>query len=168
MPRLRVIEASPASVTVDTAELLAGYRRDLERSPLAANTRTAYGRQVTRYLRWLEDRGEGVDAALSDPLGRDFAVRDYRSHLRDAHLSAASINAALAGLDHLYRFLELGPPSVRREQLAALAPRALSRGGTQIRSPSRRAPRQLPRPRRGSAHGARGAAHRRGRRARRR
>jgi integrase/recombinase XerC len=121
-----VIEAGPAGGTVDTAELLADYRRELERSPLAANTRTAYGRQVRRYLGWLDDRAEGVDAALSDPLGRDFAVRDYRSYLRDAHLSAASINAALAGLDHLYRFLELGPPIVRREQLAALAPRALS------------------------------------------
>ncbi len=125
-PRLRVIEAGPASVTVDTAELLADYRRDLERSPLAANTRIAYDRQVRRYLGWLAERGQGVDAALSDPLGRDFAVRDYRSHLKDAHLSAASVNAALAALDHLYRFLELGAPAVRREQLANLAPRALS------------------------------------------
>jgi integrase/recombinase XerC len=126
-PELSVIlGASPAATgVVDMAELLASYRQHLERSPFAANTRTAYDRQVRRYLAWLEECGE-PSAALSSPLDRDFAVRDYRAHLRDTHLSAASVNAALAALDHLYRFLELGPPLVRREQLAALAPRALS------------------------------------------
>jgi integrase/recombinase XerC len=125
MPRLRVVERRPTSAA-DAAGMLTDYRRHLERSPLAANTRIAYGRQVRTYLSWLEERGDCLDAALGDSLGRDFAVRDYRSHLKDVHLSAASVNAALAALDHLYRFLELGPPAVRREQLPALAPRALS------------------------------------------
>jgi len=38
----------------------------------------------------------------------------------------ASVNLALAGVDHVYRYLGAGRPDVRREELAQAAPRALS------------------------------------------
>jgi len=107
-----------------TASALDGYLAHLERSPLSANTRRAYGQGARRYLGWLAGRG---DEALSDPFARDHAVRDYRYELKD-RLAPASVNLALAGLDHFYRFLRLGPPRVRREPLPALAPRALREG----------------------------------------
>lgn len=38
----------------------------------------------------------------------------------------ASVNLALAAIDHFYRYLGCGRPDVRREELAQAAPRALS------------------------------------------
>ncbi len=64
-----------------TDAILAGYTELLERSPLSANTRRAYRRQVAQYLAWLEER-PGADRALEDVHARDFAVRDYRHDLR--------------------------------------------------------------------------------------
>jgi site-specific recombinase XerD len=43
----------------------------------------------------------------------------------DRGLSPASVNQALAGMDHLFRFLGLGAAIVRREELPRSAPRAL-------------------------------------------
>ena len=107
-----------------SATVLAGYAEHLDRSPLSANTRRAYRRQVARYLEWLEER-PSAEIALDDPHARDFCVRDYRHALKEQRLSAASVNAALAAVDHLYRFVGLGPPKVQRDRLAAQAPRAL-------------------------------------------
>jgi site-specific recombinase XerD len=63
---------------------------------------------------------------LSSPRGRDLAARDYKRHMKvDRGLSPASVNQALAGMDHLFRFLGLGAAIVRREELPRSAPRAL-------------------------------------------
>ena len=121
---LRVLETLPAT-RVGRLDLLAEYEAHLEHSPLASSTRVAYRRQTRGYLEWLARRSEGIGDAPTDPHGRDFAVRDYRSSLKERRLGPASVNAALAAIDHLYRFLRLGPPSVRREALPAQAPRSL-------------------------------------------
>ena len=70
---------------------------------------------------------------FTDTHARDYTIRDYRSHLiTDRQAKPASVNltlaalAALAALDHFYRFLGLGPARVRREDLPQAAPRALS------------------------------------------
>ena len=81
------------------------------------DSRAEYDRQLRA-----GSAGSGIGDALTDPHGRDFAVRDYRSSLKERRLGPASVNAALAAIDHLYRFLRLGPPSVRREALPAQAP----------------------------------------------
>jgi len=107
------------------AAVLDAYWSHLERSPLSAHTRRAYWGHATRYVAWLADRDD-TGSALTDSSSRDFAVRDWRRELKDRRLAPASVNSALAALDHLYRFLGLGPPDVRRETLPALAPRALS------------------------------------------
>jgi integrase/recombinase XerC len=119
---LRVLETSPTT-REGRLDLLAEYEAHLEHSPLASSTRVAYRRQTRGYLEWLARRPEGIGDALTYPHGRDFAVRDYRSSLKERRLGPASVNVALAAIDHLYRFLRLGLPSVRREALPAQAPR---------------------------------------------
>jgi site-specific recombinase XerD len=109
------------------AEALSAYIGWLEGRPLAARSRQAYGHQVRRYLAWLAARSP-VDA---DPLvyeaARDWAVRDYKRHLKAVERwKPASVNLALAALDSFYTQLGLGRPVVRREDLSAKAPRALS------------------------------------------
>lgn len=106
--------------------VLAGYRRWLDRQPLAQRTRDAYAAQVREFLAWLADSEHGP-AALSEPQVRDWAVRDYKRWVKAAprRWAPASVNQALAALDNFYRHLGAGPPQVRREELARLAPHAL-------------------------------------------
>ena len=101
------------------------YAAALKRAPLSANTRRAYAARVGAFLEWLA--GAGTDGAdpLVDPHARDFAVRDYKAHLKATRHAPASVNAALAALDHFYDQVGLGPAKVRREALPQAAPRAL-------------------------------------------
>jgi site-specific recombinase XerD len=99
----------------------------LESRPLAARSRQAYGHQVRRYLVWLGDRSPVDGDPLADAAARDWAVRDYKRHLKAVQRwKPASVNLALAALDSFYAQLGLGRPVVRREDLPAKAPRALS------------------------------------------
>src|SRR3954468_17005531 len=109
------------------AELLAGYLSWLEGRPLAARSRQAYGHQVRRYLGWLADRSPVDGDPLVDGDARDWAERDYKRHLKAVERwKPASVNLALAALDSFYIQLELGRPIVRREDLPASAPRAVT------------------------------------------
>ncbi len=64
---------------------------------------------------------------LVDVAARDWAVRDYKRHLKSVERwKPSSVNLALAALDSFYTQLGLGRPVVRREDLPAKAPRALS------------------------------------------
>jgi hypothetical protein len=69
-----------------------GYVVALKRVPLAANTRRAHA-AVAGFLEWLG--GWDVDRAdpLADPHARDFAVRDYKAHLKAARHGPATVNA---------------------------------------------------------------------------
>jgi integrase/recombinase XerC len=80
---------------------------------------------------WLVDgadeRALGADP-LADLAARDYAARDFKRFLKSERaLGPASVNLALAAVDHLYRQLGLGRANVRRESLPVAAPRALSR-----------------------------------------
>jgi integrase/recombinase XerC len=109
------------------AEALAAYLAWLQRRPLAPRSREAYGHQVRRYLAWLGDRSPVDGDPLVDEAARDWAVRDYKRHLKAVERwKPASVNLALAALDSFYTHLRLGRPVVRREELPASAPRALS------------------------------------------
>ncbi len=110
----------------DVEAAVARYLADLERAPLAARTRDAYGQHVRAYGAWLDGRPEpGV--AISDPRARDYAARDFKRHLKvDLGWKPSSVNLALAAVDHFSRFVGLGPANVKREPLAQAAPRALS------------------------------------------
>jgi len=94
---------------------------------LAASTRRAYRGHAGRFVEFLAVwPGEGGNP-LEDAHARDYAVRDFKSHLKTVRRAKpASVNLALASLDHFYRYLGAGRPDVRREELAQTAPRALS------------------------------------------
>ena len=111
----------------DRAALLEAYLSWLEGRPLAARSREAYAHQVRRYLAWLGDRYPVDGDPLADGDARDWAVRDYKRHLKAVERwKPASVNLALAALDSFYTQLGLGRPIVRREELSKAAPRAIT------------------------------------------
>lgn len=64
---------------------------------------------------------------LEDPHARDYAARDFKAHLKTVRRARpSSVNLSLAAVDNFYRFLGMGKPEVRREELPGAAPRALS------------------------------------------
>ena len=100
--------------------------RELERAPLAPRTKDAYGQHVAAYGAWLADRPDSAKA-LVDPKARDYAARDFKRHLKvERGWKPASVNLALAAVDHFNQFLGLGPANVKREPLQQTAPRALA------------------------------------------
>ena len=113
--------------SIDPVQQLAGYELWLETQPLAASTRRAYRGHARRFVEFLASwPGEGGNP-LTDAHARDYAVRDFKSHLKTVRRAKpASVNLALAAVDHFYRYLGAGRPDVRREELAQAAPRALS------------------------------------------
>jgi site-specific recombinase XerD len=109
------------------AEALSAYLAWLGGRPLAARSREAYAHQVRRYLAWLGDRSTVDGDPLADGDARDWAARDYKRHLKAVERwKPASVNLALAALDSFYTQLGLGRPVVRREELPASAPRAIT------------------------------------------
>lgn len=94
---------------------------------MAARSREAYAHQVRRYLVWLGDRSPVDGDPLAESDARDWAVRDYKRHLKAVERwKPASVNLALAALDSFYTQLGLGRPVVRREELSKNAPRAIT------------------------------------------
>jgi site-specific recombinase XerD len=111
---------------VDAEAVLASYAGWLKRQPLATRSRDAYLAQVRAFLTWLAGSEHGPQA-LADPHVRDWAVRDYKRHVKTAKRWApASVNQALAAIDNFYRSLAAGRPEVLREELAQVAPRSLA------------------------------------------
>jgi site-specific recombinase XerD len=106
--------------------VLATYLEWLTKQPLADNTRRTYRVRVTQYCSFLATHPTHYGDPLREQHARDYAVRDYKAHLQTArHAKPSSVNLTLAALDHFYRFLNLGPPRVDREDLPQQAPRAL-------------------------------------------
>ncbi len=98
------------------------YVEALAAAPL---TRRTYASKVRQYLAWLA----GADAD-SEPLwsaeGRDWAVRDCRTHLQVVlKRTLATVNDALAAVDDLYIRRGLGPAEAKQLEIPAAAPRAL-------------------------------------------
>lgn len=90
-------------------------------------SRRTYASKVRRYhLAWLADAdSEGDALALRD--GRDWAVRDYRTHLQTVLKGKpATVNNALAAVDDLYIRRGLGREV--RDELFGVAWRAVRAG----------------------------------------
>ena len=106
--------------------VLLDYAAALERAPLAPSSRRKYLSRARGFLAWLASTA-GAGDPLVDAAARDWAVRDYRSHLKTVRRAApATINNTLAALDDLFVRRGLGPAAVRREEPPATrAPRAL-------------------------------------------
>jgi site-specific recombinase XerD len=116
----------PRRITSEnTTAALQAYHKALAAAPLFSETRRTYLSKVRGYLAWLS--GTDVDG---DPLGqrraRDWAVRDYRTHLLTvAKRAPTTINNTLAAIDDFYTRRGLGPATADRLDLPTHAPRAL-------------------------------------------
>jgi len=107
-------------------EALVAYEHWLPGQPLSTHTHRTYLTQVNQYCTYLSTLCWEYGHPLREPHARDYAVRDYKTALKTVrHAKPSSVNLALAAIDHFYRFLELPPPQVKREDLPAQAPRAL-------------------------------------------
>lgn len=105
----------------------ANYHAWLGRQPLSENTRRAYRVRAGQYLEYLAATPAEYGDPLEDPHARDYAARDFKSHLKTVRKARpSSVNLSLAAVDNFYRFLGMGKPEVRREELPGAAPRALS------------------------------------------
>lgn len=118
---------APIELPGPYAAVLDAYTTALNSAPLAEQTRRTYASKVRQYLAWLA----GVKAD-GDPLGsadgRDWAVRDYRTHLQTVlKRRPATVNNSLAAVDDLYSRHGLGPAAAKRAEIPDAAPRALSR-----------------------------------------
>ncbi len=106
--------------------MLDQYVGALEAAPLAEQTRRTYASKVRQYLAWL-----AVAEVDGDPIastaGRDWAARDYRTHLQAVlKRKPATVNNALAAVDDLYVRLGLGSADAKRAEIPDAGPRALS------------------------------------------
>jgi site-specific recombinase XerD len=106
--------------------VLEDYAAALRSAPLSDQTRRTYASKVRQFLAWLADADSDGDA-LNAKDARDWAVRDYRSHLQTALTrKPATVNNALAAVDDLYIRRGLGPANAARADLTTSAPKALS------------------------------------------
>jgi site-specific recombinase XerD len=108
-------------------EIASRYGTWLERQPLSENTRRAYRVRAGQYLKYLTATPAEYGNPLEDPHARDYAARDFKAYLKTVRRAKpSSVNLSLAAVDNFYRFLGMGKPEVRREELPGAAPRALS------------------------------------------
>src|SRR5258708_37600124 len=102
-------------------EVLGDYATSLRSAPLAPSTRAKYLSGVRGFLDWVA--GADVEGdPLTDAAARDWAVRDYRDHLKRRRARPTTINNVLAALDDFYRRGGLGPAQARREDIAPPRP----------------------------------------------
>jgi hypothetical protein len=107
--------------------MLDDYAEVLRSAPLSDQTCRTYASKVRQYLAWLAAADLDQDP-LTSAAGRDWAVRDYRTHLQTVlKRSPATVNNALAAVDDFYIRRGLGPASAARIEIAAAAPRALDK-----------------------------------------
>ena len=100
-------------------EVLDGYAAALRTAPLSEQTRRTYASKVRQFLAWLAGADLDEDP-LADADGRDWAVRDYRTHLQAVLKSSpATVNNALAAVDDFYIRRGLGPANAARVQITA-------------------------------------------------
>ena len=102
------------------------YVAALRSAPLSDQKRRTYESKVRQFLAWLAQAdvdGDPLNAAGA----RDWAVRDYRTHLQTMQAQPATVNDALAAIDDLYTRRRLGPANATRADLPKTAPKALTR-----------------------------------------
>jgi site-specific recombinase XerD len=125
---------TPTALPVPLGAILDGYTTALDRAPLSLASRRTYASKVRQYLAWLAattTAGEVDGDPLSQPRARDWAVRDYRTHLlTTAKRAPATVNNALAAIDDFYTRRGLGPATAQRADLPTTAPRALDQRAT--------------------------------------
>jgi site-specific recombinase XerD len=117
----------PVTLPPRDATILRRYTEALRSAPLSTQTRRTYESKVRQYLAWLAMADLDGDP-FKDKHGRDWAVRDYRTHLQTVlKRKPATVNSALAAIDDLYLRRGLGPARAARAELPTVAPRALEK-----------------------------------------
>jgi integrase/recombinase XerD len=115
------------------AAVFADYERLVARpgGPLDADSVRVYCSRVRCYLTWLAGAlaaGDVDGDPLGDPAARDWAARDYRTHLQTvAKRKPSTVNAHLTAVDDFYRRRGLGAAHVKRAEIPQAAPRALGK-----------------------------------------
>lgn len=108
-------------------KVAAGYERWLQKQPLSENTKRTYRTRARGFFEYLAATPAEYGDPLADEHARDYAARDYKSHLKTVgRAKPSSVNLSLAAIDSFYRFLGMGKPDVGREELPGVAPGALS------------------------------------------
>jgi site-specific recombinase XerD len=116
---------SPSSSSLPP--IFADYKTWLKRQPLSVHTKRAYHTQVRQFCVYLDQTDHEYGDPLKDEHARDYAVRDYKAYLKTIRKrKPTTVNSALAAIDNFYRFLQLPPADVKREDLPQQAPRALT------------------------------------------
>src|SRR6266851_746201 len=126
LPRPRYGRA-PVDLPAAFDAVIGDYVQALGTAPLSAQTRRTYASRVRQYLAWLA-AGEADGDPLGTTDGRDWAMRDYRTHLQAVlKRSPATVNNALAAVDDFYIRRGLGPGNAARVEIPVTAPRALDK-----------------------------------------
>lgn len=108
------------------------YQVWLEKQPLSDHSKRAYRSRLNHFLGFLSSSDDEYRAPFKDETERDHILKDYKRFLKQKHkASPNTVNAALAAADHFYQFLGLPKTKVKREDLPAEAPRALSKAEQQ-------------------------------------
>lgn len=107
-------------------EVAEKYEQWLYRQPLSENTRRTYRARMRGFLEYLAATPIEYSDPLADEHARDYAARDYKTHLKTVQRAKpSSVNLSLAAIDNFYRFIGLGKPDAKREDLPGVAPGAL-------------------------------------------
>lgn len=104
------------------------YQAWLAKQPLSDHSKRAYRSRLNHFLGFLGSSDEHYRNPFKDETERDYILKDYKRFLKQKHkASPNTVNAALAATDHFYQFLGLPKTKVKREDLPAEAPRALTK-----------------------------------------
>jgi site-specific recombinase XerD len=106
----------------------AKYQAWLEKQPLSDHSKRAYRSRLNHFLGFLGSADEDYRNPFKDETERDYILKDYKRFLKQKTMASPNtVNAALAAADHFYQFLGLPKTKVKREDLPAEAPRALTK-----------------------------------------
>jgi site-specific recombinase XerD len=126
-PAARRRGRAPVELPEPFIAVLDDYELALKSAPLSDQTRRTYASKVRQFLARLAEADTDGDP-LNDNDARDWAVRDYRTHLQAVlKRKPATVNNALAAIDDLYIRRGLGPANAVRAELPKTAPKALSK-----------------------------------------
>ena len=115
------------SPTSPLFSIFTNYDIWLSKQPLSVHTQRAYRTQVRQFCVYLDQADSEYGDPLQDEHARNYAVRDYKAYLKTVRKrKPTTVNSALAAIDNFYRFLQMSPADVKREDLPQQAPRALT------------------------------------------
>jgi site-specific recombinase XerD len=105
-------------------EAFESYKSYLQKQPVSAHTRRNYLQRVRNFLTWLDGCPDG-DLPLSDPVERDFQMREFKAFMLQHGACPSTVNGVLSAVDNFYLSRGMDAGKVKRLDLPRQAPRAL-------------------------------------------